>query len=119
MILDLLQKLPLAETIAIITNGVTTELASSQVIELPNLTEVYIQEQDDDDVTVGALAQLFGSLRLPALQKLSFDFNATVSHFPKISRAPLFNLVDLTISCDLSDVYGGQEMEISYAWQIT
>ncbi|KAK0221298.1 hypothetical protein IW262DRAFT_1314743 [Armillaria fumosa] len=110
MILDLLLKLPLAETIAIITNGPSTERTSSQVVELPHLRDVYIEEEGDVGEAVGALAQLFTSLKLSALQKLSFDFNAAVPHFPEMSRAPLFNLVDLTISGNFSYDEGGEGM---------
>ncbi|KAK0457978.1 uncharacterized protein EV420DRAFT_1545704 [Desarmillaria tabescens] len=115
VILDLLQKLPLAETITIFTDGCTTEHTSSQVFELPHLRELYIQEEDDDEEdddeeALGALAELFMNLKLPALQKLSLDFNSSVPYFPEISQVPLSNLVDLTISCDLSDVDAGQEM---------
>ncbi|KAK0187505.1 hypothetical protein F5146DRAFT_1059003 [Armillaria mellea] len=103
IILHVLPDVSSVETITVITNG-----TASRVVELPHLREAYIQEEDGNNETMGALAQLFTNLKLPALWKLSFDFNCTVPHFPDIFRAPLSNLVDLMISCDLSDADGGQ-----------
>ncbi|KAK0243631.1 hypothetical protein EDD85DRAFT_167229 [Armillaria nabsnona] len=110
VILDVLHKVSSVETITVITNGLPAEGTSSRIVELPHIREIYIQEEDDNTEDHGALAHLFTNLKLPALQKLSFDFGSAVPHFPEISRAPLSNLVDLSIFCVVSDVDAGQGM---------
>ncbi|KAK0445949.1 hypothetical protein EV421DRAFT_304390 [Armillaria borealis] len=105
VIVDVLHKVSSVETITVITNGLSAEGTSSRIVELPHIREVYVQEEDH-----GALAHLFMNLKLPALQKLSFDFSSAVPHFPEISRAPLSNLVNLSIFCVVSDVDAGQRM---------
>ncbi len=109
VILDVLEKVSSVETITVTTNGPSIERTSSRILELPRVKEICIQEDDDDNQEAqGALTQLLMNLKLPTLQKLSIDFNSAVPCFPEIYRAPLFNLVDLTICCDLSDVDAGR-----------
>ncbi len=106
----MLHKVFSAETITVITNGLPAEGTSSRIVELPHVREAYIQEEGNNTEDHGALAHHFANLKFPALQKLSFDFSSTVPHFPKISQAPLSNLVDLLIFCVISDVDVGQGM---------
>ncbi|KAK0187524.1 hypothetical protein F5146DRAFT_1059108 [Armillaria mellea] len=108
IILHVLPEVSSVETITVITNGLEPEGTASRVVELPHVREVHIQEEHENGETSGALAQLFTNLKLPALSKLSFDFNCTVPCFPVIFQAPSSNLVDLTISCDVNDADGGQ-----------